>query len=116
MKLNGIGLAGAIVSLVYSGFLAIFGLIYVTGSALFTAFEAVASISLVFSIIMLAFAVIIIVFSSLAIAKGSNKYRMASGILSIVSIIFSWLIFFVIGPALAIVGGVLLLCGKAISK
>ncbi|AKX34191.1 hypothetical protein SLITO_v1c05510 [Spiroplasma litorale] len=56
--------------------------------------------------------ILVIVFGSIALAKKSNKARIACGVLSLVGILFAWAAYF-IPLVLFLIGGILTLCGKA---
>lgn len=112
MKLNGVGKAGIICLFVSSGISAILSLVIIAGGIIAFGIEPnSATVVLIFAIFAMIISIIIIILGALALVKGKQSLKIACGILGLISIAFIW-IAYIFPTIIALVGGILTLCGK----
>ncbi|AKU80005.1 hypothetical protein [Spiroplasma turonicum] len=112
--MNGVAKGGIITSFIGAGFCCIMGIIFLFSSAALT--KVVSNIDktviIAIGVLLLVGPVLVIVFGSLALAKKTNGFKLACGIIALLCVVVAWAAYFV-PLILFLVGGILTLCGKA---
>ncbi|AGR41354.1 hypothetical protein [Spiroplasma taiwanense] len=111
--MNGLAKGGIITNFVGTALAALISIILLIASLLTTSTLPIAGgIIIIFTIISLISSILIIIFGALALAKGNNKFKITTGIIGIISILFNWIAYFFVA-IIILVGSILTLCGKA---
>lgn len=110
--MNKVGKSGAIVTIIGSAFMVIFAIILVTIGGFLGALGHNFILGVGFTCLVLG--IINIVLASLALA-GHKGCKIAAGITAIISIFLGWAVY-IFPTILLLIGGILLLCGKTVSK